>query len=116
MPPNSFLEPPRPGLDGRRLWSGLSTFSKHSIRSFATSSFEADDERSSTDGSMSPRSINGDGPAGAPHYVGHDGRPTSRKELAGWYMYAFAAEVYMICGISMASRVYVTYSVPFTIA
>ena len=32
-------------------------------------------------------------------YAGYDGRPTSRKEMAGWYMYAFASETYVICGI-----------------
>lgn len=36
---------------------------------------------------------------GAPHYAGHDARPTSSKELLGWYMYGFAAEVYVVCGI-----------------
>ncbi|KAL5627628.1 hypothetical protein BROUX41_003781 [Berkeleyomyces rouxiae] len=30
-------------------------------------------------------------------YSGEDVRPTSRKEIAGWYMYAFASEVYVIC-------------------
>ncbi|KAK3396578.1 vacuole effluxer Atg22 like-domain-containing protein [Sordaria brevicollis] len=34
-----------------------------------------------------------------PRYPGDDTRPTSQKELAGWYAYAFAAEVYVICGI-----------------
>ncbi|CAI4216190.1 unnamed protein product [Parascedosporium putredinis] len=33
----------------------------------------------------------------APRYIGEDTRPTSKKELAGWYMYAFAAETYVIC-------------------
>ena len=33
-----------------------------------------------------------------PRYAGEDTRPTSKKELAGWYMYAFAAETYVICG------------------
>lgn len=33
-----------------------------------------------------------------PRYPGDDTRPTSQKELAGWYAYAFAAEVYVICG------------------
>ena len=33
-----------------------------------------------------------------PRYPGDDTRPTSPKELAGWYAYAFAAEVYVICG------------------
>lgn len=37
-------------------------------------------------------------PALAPRYHGEDVRPTSSKELAGWYMYAFAAETYVICG------------------
>lgn len=32
-------------------------------------------------------------------YPGEDTRATSTKELAGWYMYAFAAETYVICGI-----------------
>ena len=36
----------------------------------------------------------------APRYIGEDTRPTSKKELAGWYMYAFAAETYVICGES----------------
>lgn len=35
----------------------------------------------------------------APLYLGQDSRPTSRKELLGWYAYAFAAETYIICGI-----------------
>lgn len=89
---------PRPQLQGRRLWSGISF---RSFRSFATSSFEADDERSSSDGNMSPRSSS-DGDLhrlGMPSYTGHDARPTSRKELLGWYMYGFAAETYVICGI-----------------
>jgi len=34
-----------------------------------------------------------------PRYPGEDTRPTSSKELAGWYAYAFAAEVYVICAI-----------------
>lgn len=91
---------PRPALQGHRLWSGLSILSKRSFRSFTTSSFEADDERSSTDGDMSPGSSDSGtiGPS-VPRYIGHDARPTSRKELAGWYTYAFAAETYMVCGI-----------------
>ncbi|KAK5987559.1 Autophagy-related protein 22 [Cladobotryum mycophilum] len=94
----------RPDLQGRRLWSGLSILSRNSHRSFATSSFEADDERSSTEGDMSPRSsIDSDGDLlrpGTPAYAGQDTRPTSKKELMGWYMYGFAAETYVICGIA----------------
>lgn len=88
-------QPVRPNLRGRRLDSGLSVLSKRSLASHATSSFEADDERSSTDGDMTDRSSD----PGAPRYTGYDARPTSRKELLGWYMYAFAAETYVICGI-----------------
>ncbi|KAF4510572.1 hypothetical protein G6O67_002449 [Ophiocordyceps sinensis] len=96
MPPPSDPRPARPSLQGRRLWSDLSVLSKLSLASHATSSFEADDERSSTDGDMTDR---GSDP-GRPRYSGYDARPTSRKELLGWYMYAFAAETYVICGIA----------------
>ncbi|KAJ3948259.1 Autophagy protein 22 [Colletotrichum fioriniae] len=87
--------PPAP-----RLWSRLSTLSKRSFRSF-TSDFEADDERSDTDsdfdrmsGSSSDGFLHGPG-----RYKGEDTRPTSQKELSGWYAYAFAAETYVICAI-----------------
>lgn len=96
------LQPRRPALQsGQR---GLSNLSKYSFHSFATSSFEADDERSDTDRSMSPPHSDPDTDGDdrvptATRYVGHDARPTSQKELMGWYMYAFAAETYVICGI-----------------
>lgn len=32
-------------------------------------------------------------------YAAEDTRLTSRQELLGWYMYGFAAEVFVICGI-----------------
>jgi UMF1 family MFS transporter len=70
--------------------------SKKSFRSHS-SSFEADDERSSNDDEMSDTSLDEDGRP-APKYPGDDTRPTSTKEIAGWYAYAFAAEVYVICG------------------
>ena len=72
---------------------------KRSTRSYS-SSFEADDERSSTADheSMGPESGAGyrDEPS---QYEGEDTRLTSRKELSGWYAYAFAAEVFVICGM-----------------
>ena len=34
-----------------------------------------------------------------PQYEGEDARLTSRKELAGWYSYGFAAEVFAICAM-----------------
>lgn len=109
-----------------RLWSHLSNFSRKSFRSF-TSSFEADDELSSSEndclhdyhllrysrgwygyGSMADyEDLEGDRdrngarsllPFGREKYPGEDTRPTSRKELAGWYAYSFAAETYVICG------------------
>lgn len=90
----------RPQLKDHRPWSGLSNISKRSFRSCATSAFEADDERSSSDGDMSPRnSQSGLQRPIVPRHSGHDARPTSRKELLGWYAYAFAAETYVICGI-----------------
>ena len=33
------------------------------------------------------------------HYPGEDTRPTSPKELWGWYSYAWASEVFVVCGI-----------------
>jgi UMF1 family MFS transporter len=95
------LQPPRPVLSGKRHWSGISILSKRSFHSFATSSFHADDERSSSDDEdeMESRSSSDGDRALVALYAGYDGRPTSRKELMGWYMYAFAAETYVICGI-----------------
>lgn len=88
-----------------RLLSVQSFVSKHSFRSHS-SSFEADDEFSATTsesdtGRMSRRdsdSDDGDSRLSGARYPGEDTRPTSQKELAGWYMYAFAAETYVICG------------------
>jgi UMF1 family MFS transporter len=86
-----------------------------SKRSFLShsSSFEADDERSSIvsvdnfgfgtmsrDRSRSNSDASSYGSLPPPRYPGDDTRPTSPKELAGWYAYAFAAEVYVICGQS----------------
>ncbi|KAI1765298.1 autophagy-related protein 22 [Hypoxylon sp. FL1150] len=80
-----------------RLHSVQSIVSKHSHRSHS-SSFEADDERSTSteSGRMTPTPSIENGPSQG-RYPGEDTRPTSSKELAGWYMYAFAAETYVIC-------------------
>lgn len=32
-------------------------------------------------------------------YVGEDTRPTSKRELAGWYSYGWAAEVFVVCAM-----------------
>ncbi|PYH84934.1 autophagy-related protein 22-1 [Aspergillus uvarum CBS 121591] len=34
-----------------------------------------------------------------PQYPGEDTRPTSKKELAGWYSYGWAAEVFAVCAM-----------------
>ncbi|KAH8156490.1 hypothetical protein CIB48_g11757 [Xylaria polymorpha] len=97
------LTPQRPPPNPRLL-SVQSIASKYSIRSHS-SSFEADDERSTTTAEsirMSPRPSTDTGDSSPPirRYPGEDTRPTSTKELSGWYMYAFAAETYVICAIS----------------
>jgi hypothetical protein len=40
---------------------------------------------------------------GCPKYPGDDTRPTSGKELAGWYSYGWAAEVFTVCAMGMAT-------------
>ncbi|KAK8088565.1 hypothetical protein PG997_003526 [Apiospora hydei] len=90
VPRNEERLPPRPPF------LSIPSFAK-SFRSY-TSSFEADDERSTSESdtmSPSPSTENGERDGG--RYPGEDTRPTTGKELAGWYMYAFAAETYMIC-------------------
>ncbi|KAH8814960.1 autophagy-related protein 22-like protein [Xylogone sp. PMI_703] len=74
----------------------LSSSTKQSFRSHS-SSFEADDERSESD-SMGP-DLDAAFRRGRSQYAGEDTRLTSQKELAGWYAYGFAAEVFVICGI-----------------
>lgn len=32
-------------------------------------------------------------------YEGEDTRPTSSKEIRGFYVYSWAAEVFVVCGI-----------------
>lgn len=36
---------------------------------------------------------------GACHYPGDDPRPTSKRELVGWYCYGWAAEVFTVCAM-----------------
>lgn len=36
-------------------------------------------------------------------YAGQDTRPTSEKELLGWYAYGLAAEVFAICAVGGCS-------------
>ena len=48
---------------------------------------------------MGPISLESGEDAPPPKYPGEDTRPTSRKELLGFYTYSFAAEVYVVCGL-----------------
>jgi UMF1 family MFS transporter len=71
---------------------------KYSLRSHS-SSFEADDERSSSDAERIMGPDTGGHRRAGSQYVGEDTRLTSKRELAGWYAYGFAAEVFVICGM-----------------
>jgi UMF1 family MFS transporter len=85
--------PARPPQPQRR---DSNNSAKHSDRSHS-SSFEADDERSSSEHErMGEDQGFRDSPS---QYAGEDTRLTSRQELLGWYIYGFAAEVFVICGI-----------------
>lgn len=43
-----------------------------------------------------------------PRYENEDTRPTSKRELMGWYCYGIAAEVFAVCGVGMS----VSFSMP----
>ena len=58
---------------------------------------EADDERSSSE--MGPLSLDDSPDIPPPSYPGEDTRPTSKKELLGFYTYSWAAEVFVVCGL-----------------
>lgn len=88
MPPHAELPPCRP-----ELLRNVSTHSKFSIPSISHSN-EADDEQS-----LSDESFDMDSNTSQPHYDGEDTRLTSDKELRGFYMYGWAAEVFVVCGI-----------------
>jgi len=125
-PRNEPLLPPPPGLQRPAPGRYLSTASKRSFRSHSSSVFEADDERSpsphrsfASADSMDRESSTASGSTANGHghgrgsgsgsdppgrYPGEDTRPTSSRELAGWYMYAFASETYVICGTLSPGR------------
>jgi UMF1 family MFS transporter len=92
------MAPDPPRFEEHPSSHGLPHSTKCSIRSHS-SSFEADDERSSSteEDSMGP-DTDPERP-NRPQYSGEDVRLTSKKELAGWYAYGFAAEVFIICGM-----------------
>ncbi|KAF2121734.1 autophagy-related protein 22-like protein [Lophiotrema nucula] len=74
----------------------VSSFSKASVpTSLQSAGDEADDEQSNDD--SEPTSAMSSQPP--PRYAGEDTRLTSGKELSGFYMYGWAAEVFVVCGI-----------------
>jgi len=77
------LPPPRPELP-----RDASAHSKASIPPSESHSNEADDEQSFSDDMSAMDSLRS-----PPHYEGEDTRLTSDKELSGFYMYGWAAEV-----------------------
>lgn len=67
---------------------------------------EADDECSSFSSRswqrgavMGPADHEDDNDIPEPSYPGEDTRPTSTRELLGFYTYSFAAEVFVVCGL-----------------
>jgi UMF1 family MFS transporter len=69
-----------------------SSQSKLSVPSISQSN-EADDEQSLSDNQTFDMESNHDAP---PRYEGEDTRLTSEKELRGFYMYGWAAEVFIL--------------------
>lgn len=84
---------PRPQLE-----RNASSLSKLSLPTSSQSN-EADDEQSFSDGSFDMESNATD-----PHYEGEDTRLTSNKELSGFYMYGWAAEV-CICWFQLQNQI-----------
>lgn len=78
----------------QRLRSDKSTKSNQSY----SSAYEAGDERSSSETERMEPNIATHRRV-KPEYDGEDTRLTSKKELAGWYAYGWAAEVFVICGM-----------------
>ena len=85
------VEAPPPALLHRQ--RSPSAHSKLSLPSSSQSN-EADDEQS-----LSQDSFDMESAPAPPQYRGHDTRLTSDRELSGFYMYGWAAEVFVVCGI-----------------
>jgi UMF1 family MFS transporter len=86
--------PERPPYQRPAIARNASSPSKLSVISISQSN-EADDEQSLS----SHHSFDMDSTDEPPHYAGEDTRLTSNRELRGFYMYGWAAEVFVVCGI-----------------
>ena len=87
MTPRAPSLPPEYRQARPQLERNASTQSKLSLPTSSQSN-EADDEQS-----FSGRSFDMESSAAQPQYEGEDTRLTSDKELSGFYMYGWAAEV-----------------------
>lgn len=45
-----------------------------------------------------------------PRYPGEDTRPTSKREVLGWYTYGWAAEVFTVCAMGKVPELTLTGS------
>ncbi|KAI4955555.1 hypothetical protein J4E91_001416 [Alternaria rosae] len=86
--------PELPPYERPTIARNASSQSKVSVPSISQSN-EADDEQSLS----SDQSLDMESHDSQPHYEGEDTRLTSDKELRGFYMYGWAAEVFVVCGI-----------------
>ncbi|KAK5551663.1 Autophagy protein 22 [Exophiala xenobiotica] len=87
-----------PASATRPLLPRQNSHSKASLIS-PTPSDEADDEESSWGYSGSEMDDDYSDPIAETSYADEDTRPTSQKELWGWYSYGWAAEVFAICAM-----------------
>ena len=71
----------------------------HNVYRMATGDDGGDDSHRRSSRSIRRRGRHA-GPGAVAAYAGEDNRPTSNKEILGWYMYSFASETYVICGES----------------
>jgi MFS transporter, UMF1 family len=100
----SVLKAPRndPGASARPGFARQTSHSKASPLISPTPSAEADDERESSLSDLESAMVNGNDA----RYEGEDTRPTSQKELWGWYAYGWAAETFAV--VVMASFLPIT--------
>ena len=103
---SQYDPPSRASLLHRQLSNAKATW-HHTSPAPSSLADEADDEASMTSVSTVDEtngSLDFQDSDDPPKYPGDDTRQTSRKELAGWYCYGWAAEVFVICGVGKCLR------------
>lgn len=106
MTPRAPSLPPEHRHARPQLERNASSQSKLSLPASSQSN-EADDE-------FSDRSFDMESTAAHPQYDGEDTRLTSDKELSGFYVYGWAAEVCVLCSLCMRHRTSI-HLVPYSI-